>query len=133
MHVRMYTNLREVVDGLRKNAIAGFLAGGTLRSTWGGFRQALLALGPLVLIGSSAVLAVLNSSVAAPVLVFGIGLLALMLSYWGYVIHRMNRLHPIWALLYPIGTIYYFAIAAQALWSIVRGRGVTWKGRTYQG
>lgn len=133
MRVRMYTRFSEVAQGLRKNAMAGYRAGGTLRSGVGGARQALLAFGPLTLIVAGLLLAILGWPESSALLICGAGLLILTLSYWGYVVHRLHGLSPIWALLYPFGTLCYFMLAGQAFWSILRGQGVTWKGRSYTG
>jgi chlorobactene glucosyltransferase len=133
LHVRMYTNFGEVAEGLRKNAIAGFRAGGNLRSLWGGLRQAMLALGPLTLVISGLVLAVLGWPESRLLLAFGLSLLLLTMSYWGYIIHWLHRINPLWAVFYPLGILCYFGLAGLALWSILLGRGVTWKGRTYAG
>ncbi|HEY0604079.1 MAG TPA: glycosyltransferase family 2 protein, partial [Herpetosiphonaceae bacterium] len=114
MRVRMYTRFSEVAEGLRKNALAGYRAGGTLRSGVGGARQALLAFGPLLLIAAGLLLAVLGRPESAALLICGAGLLLLTLSYWGYVVHRLHGLSPIWALLYPFGTLCYFMLAGQA-------------------
>ncbi|HEX6291454.1 MAG TPA: glycosyltransferase family 2 protein [Herpetosiphonaceae bacterium] len=132
MRVRMYTRFGEVAEGLRKNAIAGFRAGGNWRSAWGGFRQALLAFGPLVLLGAGLALALQSYEEATAIVICGLALLVLTLGYWGYVVRRLHRLQPLWALLYPLGTLCYFGLAAQAFWSIARGQGVTWKGRSYR-
>ena len=133
MRVRMYTRFSEVAEGLRKNAMAGYRAGGTLRSGIGGARQALLAFGPLTLIAAGLLLAALGRSESSALLICGLGLLILTLSYWGYVVQRLHGLSPIWALLYPFGTLCYFLLAGQAFLSILRGQGVTWKGRSYTG
>jgi hypothetical protein len=133
MRVRMYTNFGEVAEGLRKNAIAGFRAGGNLRSGLGGARQALLAFGPLLLIVGGALLLLLGQAQGGVALGFGVGLLLLTLGYWGYAIHRLHQISPLWALLYPFGTLCYFSLAGLALVSIALGQGVTWKGRTYSG
>lgn len=133
MRVRMYTSFGEVAEGLRKNAIAGFRAGGNLRSGLGGARQALLAFGPLTLIAAGLLLRVAGATSGSLVLVFGLGLLLLTLSYWGYVIRRLHQISPLWAILYPFGTLCYFSLAGLALLSILLGQGVTWKGRTYGG
>lgn len=133
MRVRMYTRFSEVAEGLRKNALAGYRAGGMLRSAVGGARQALLAFGPLILLAAGLLLAVLGRPESSALLICGAGLLLLTFSYWGYVVHRLHGLSPIWALLYPFGTLCYFMLAGQAFWSILRGQGVTWKGRSYNG
>jgi chlorobactene glucosyltransferase len=116
MRVRMYT---------RFNEVAG--------SGLGGARQALLAFGPLSLVALGLLLALIGRPESLPVLLCGVILLALTLGYWGYVVRRLHGLSPAWALLYPFGTLCYFLLAGQAFWSILRGQGVTWKGRSYSG
>jgi chlorobactene glucosyltransferase len=132
MRVRMYTNFREVAEGLRKNAIAGASAGGIWRTAWGGLRQALLAFAPLTVIIAGGVLAALGSDAGSMIALWGGGLLLLTLAYWGYVVRRLNQLHPLWALCFPLGTACYFALSAVALLGILSGRGVSWKGRSYK-
>ncbi|MDP9312805.1 MAG: glycosyltransferase family 2 protein [Chloroflexota bacterium] len=133
MGVRMYTNLAEITEGLRKNAFAGARAGGGWRTAWGGFRQALLALGPLALITIGLALTAVGHGSGALVLGFGVLLFVLTVTYWGYLVARLHQLNPLWALFYPLGTLGYFSLAGLAFLSILRGRGVTWKDRTYQG
>lgn len=133
MRVRMYTNLAEITEGLRKNAFAGARAGGNWRTTWGGFRQALLAVGPLALIATGLGLAATGNPSAMLVIGFGVLLFALTVGYWGYLVARLHQLNPLWALAYPVGTLGYFGLAGLAFFSILRGRGVTWKERTYRG
>ena len=133
MRVRMYTNFGEIAEGLRKNAFAGARAGGSWRTIWGGFRQMLLAGGPLVLVLAGGGLLALGWSQGALVLVFGLGLALLVLSYWAVLVRRFHQISPLWALAYPLGTFGYFALAGLAFIDIARGRGVTWKGRAYRG
>jgi cellulose synthase/poly-beta-1,6-N-acetylglucosamine synthase-like glycosyltransferase len=132
MRVRMYTNLAEISEGLRKNAWAGYSAGGW-RSAWGAFRQALLACAPLVLILGGGVALALHHPAAAALLAFGGLLYLLTTSFWGYSVHRLFQISPLWGLLFPFGTVGYFILAALAWLSIRRGAGVRWKGRAYHG
>jgi chlorobactene glucosyltransferase len=133
LHVRMYTNRKDIFEGLRKNAIAGFRSSGSLRSLWSGFKQAFLTFWPFVLLFGGIILAVLERDGSRLLLLFGFGLLVLTLTYWGYMLYRLRRINPFWAILYPFGTWCYFALVGVALWRILSGRGVTWKGRTYTG
>lgn len=133
MRVRMYTNLREVAEGLHKNAFAGMRASGSWRTALGGARQMLLAFAPLTLIAAGLLLLLLGRVEGNLVFWFGLGLFACTLFYWGYVVARLNGLNPVWAILYPFGTLCYFGLAAFAVVNVVRGQGVTWKGRTYRG
>lgn len=132
MRVRMYTNLREIAEGLRKNAIAGAAAGGFWRTAWGGFRQSLLAFGPLTLICAGVIAWSLGYPEGRLLVVWGGGLLLLTLAYWGYIVRRLNQIHPLWAIGYPLGTACYFALSTMALLRILSGRGVSWKGRSYR-
>lgn len=133
LHVRMYTNGAEVVEGLRKNAVAGSRSTGLLRTAWAGFRQMLLALAPSLLVVTGLVLAVRDAPSAWLFLAFGAGLLMMTMLYWGYFMMQLHRINPMWAVLYPFGTLCYFGLAGSALASVALGRGVTWKGRRYAG
>jgi glycosyltransferase involved in cell wall biosynthesis len=131
MRVRMYTRLSEVAEGLRKNAWAGYAAGGW-RSAWAGVQQGVLAFVPMGLVATGAWLRWRERHVGTQLASWGLLLWAITTGYWGYVIVRLHRLNPLWALLYPFGTLSYFVLAGWAWLSLRLGRGVTWKGRTYQ-
>jgi chlorobactene glucosyltransferase len=132
LRVRMYTRLGEIAEGLRKNAWAGYSAGGW-RSLWGSFRQALLALAPLSVLPAG-VVALASGYPGWPALI-GFGLILILVTnlYWGFTVLRVYRLNPLWGLLFPFGTLAYFILAGLAWISIRRGRGVQWKGRAYRG
>ena len=132
LRVRMYRNGREVLEGLTKNAVAGFRAGGG-RSAWGGARVFLLALAPFNLLVLGAALALEGQPEAWAVLVAG-GALALgALWFWALLLRTLYRQPAPWALLWPLGTLCYGAIAVRAAWRVWSGRGVEWKGRVYEG
>lgn len=133
MRVRLYTSLTEISEGLRKNAFAGTRAAGNWRTAWAGLRQGLLACAPAGLVVAGLVLSMRGDARATLILLFGLLLGMITLAYWGYVVHRLNRLNPLWALAYPLGTLSYFSLAGLAFLSILFGRGVTWKDRTYRG
>lgn len=130
LRVRMYTNLAEVAEGLRKNAWAGYAAGGW-RSAWGGLRQAFLAFVPGSLLGCGILLFLLGRPDATLLIAFGSLQVALTSAYWWYALARLSTLNPGWGLLLPVGTLGYFILAGLAWLSIRRGAGVQWKGRTY--
>lgn len=131
LRVRMYTNLAEVAEGLRKNAWAGYEAGGW-RSAWGGLRQSFLAFFPLLLLGSGILALLLGHPNAMLLLSFGILQSVITAAYWCYGVARLNQINPAWGLLLPLGTFGYFTLAGLAWLSIRRGAGVQWKGRTYR-
>ena len=130
LHVRMYTGGREVAQGLQKNVWAGYAAGGG-RSAWAGVRQALLACGPGTLLAVGAWRGCHGRPHGREVVAWGLLWWALTTGYWGYMLRQVYRLHPLWALLYPVGTVCYFALAGGAWVRLRWGRGVTWKGRRY--
>jgi len=130
LRVRMYTRFAEVAEGLRKNAWAGYSAGGW-RSAWGGFRQALLVLAPLLLLAAGLTATIGDYAFGQVLVPSGLLLVALTATYWGWRARRLHALHPAWGLLFPLGTLAYFALAGLAWLDIRRGAGVRWKGRTY--
>ncbi|NJK79856.1 MAG: glycosyltransferase [Chloroflexaceae bacterium] len=132
IRVRMYTNGREVLEGLTKNAVAGFRSGGR-RSLLGGSYQYLLALGPFWLALSGLWLTLSGAPLAWIVLLqAGITLVG-ALACWGLMLHRLYRLPVAYGLLWPIGMVCYGLILLRSVWYVTSGRGVTWKGRTYVG
>ena len=132
LRVRMYTRLGEIAEGLRKNAWAGYSAGGW-RSLWGGFRQALLAVAPLTVLPAGVIALALGFPGWPALIGFGLILILVTNLYWGFTVLRVYRLNPLWGLLFPFGTLAYFILAGLAWISIRRGRGVQWKGRAYRG
>lgn len=132
LRVRMYTSLAEISEGLRKNALAGARAGGFWRALWGGLRQMLLAFAPLslILLGTGLVLA--EHGTAKLFLTNGILMALITLGYWGLLVRRLNGLHPLWGVAFPLGTLSYMLLAARAFVANATGRGVTWKERAYR-
>lgn len=133
LRVRMYTNRHEVVEGLTKNAVAGFNIAGK-RSAWGGTRQFLLALLPLCLLIAGAILlaTVGNSLFAWIVLMQGLIVAGVAVNFWRILLSKVDIPWP-YALIWPFGLICYGFITLHSLWKIRSGRGVVWKGRTYAG
>lgn len=126
---RMYTSLRELVGGWRKNVFAG----GREAMPMGRVGQllfplllvlpALMQLWPLaVLLAAAAGLVDDWATVLTATIAVAATLLFWMATYW------RASLSPLWALLYPLGAGTYLTIVAQA---IARGRRVEWRGREY--
>lgn len=132
LRVRMYTGLHDVLEGLTKNAAAGFASGGT-RSLWVGCWQFTLAYAPWwLLIAAGALWA--QAAPFAPVLLAGAaGVLLVALAYWWASLRRLYRLPAGYALLWTFGLTIYGLIVVRSLWRVHRGQGVQWKGRTYAG
>ena len=126
---RMYTSLRELVGGWRKNVFAG----GREAMPFGRLGQllfpvllvlpALMQLWPLLLLLAAAAgllddwTTVRMATIAATA----------TLLFW-IAIYRRSGLSPLWALLYPLGAGTYLTIVVQA---IARGQRVEWRGREY--
>lgn len=133
LRVRMYTTGREVLEGLTKNAVAGYRSGGK-RSFWAGTRQFTLALGPLDLLAWGGFLLLTQGDVLAWIVVLqGVVVLLVAVWFWGWLLHHFYDLPRGYALLWPLGVLSYSFIALNSLWRVHSGRGVIWKGRTYVG
>lgn len=133
LRVRMYTNGREVLEGLTKNAEAGYRSGGG-RSLWAGARQLALALGPPDLfVWGLILLAVRGDVLAWAVLLHGLVIVLVAFSFWGFLLRQLYDLPWFYALLWPFGVVCYSFIALRSMWQVRTGRGVIWKGRTYVG
>lgn len=132
--VRMYDDWASTVEGLGKNAVAGYRSGGW-RSGWVGFRQALIAFGPLYMLGAGAALWANNPAtpLGPAALAHGVVLLAIMVGVYGWLFHRRYRIAPLWAFGYPVGLLLYYALALHGLVRVRTGRGVRWKGRVLDG
>ena len=126
---RMYTSLRELVGGWRKNVFAG----GREAMPLGRLGQwlfpvllvlpALMQLWPLLLLLAAAVGLVDDWTTVRMAIVS----IAATLLFW-VAIYRRSGLSPLWALLYPLGAGTYLTIVVQA---IARGQRVEWRGREY--
>ena len=129
LSTRMYTSLRELIEGWGKNIYAG----GRKAMPLGAFGRAIY---PLLLVTPGLF------GVAPPV-VLALGLLGLVgadaLTWgaiatganlvWWLLVYRWLRLSPVYALLHPLGAgmVLYIALGA-----IARGRRVRWKERDYK-
>jgi len=129
LSTRMYTSLRELIDGWGKNIYAG----GRKAMPLGVLGRAIF---PLLLV-TPGLLGV------APPIVLALGLLGVVGSgattwaaiattanvVWWLLVYAWLRLSPAYALLHPLGAAMVLYIA---LGAIVRGRRVRWKERDYQ-
>jgi chlorobactene glucosyltransferase len=129
LSTRMYTSLRELIDGWGKNIYAGgrkampFGAAGraiyplllVTPGLFGVVPPVVLALGLLGAVGSTALIWATIATIANTV--------------WWLLVYAWLRLSPVYALLHPLGAAMVLYIA---LGAIVRGRRVRWKEREYR-
>lgn len=126
---RMYTSLRELISGWRKNVYAGGIDAVPMGAVGRALFPVLLPLPALMQ---------LAPVVALLLALFGIGGAALLawsvvatvatLALWALV-YRVDRQNPLYALCFPIGAavLLYILVSATA-----RGSAVEWKGRAYR-
>ena len=128
LSTRMYTSLRELVRGWRKNVYAG-----GRESVPGGapgrrLFPLLLLLPPLYWLLPPALLALHLAGLAGhAAAVIGVAGTLASLAYWVGV-YLASGLSPLYALTYPLGALVMLGICLQA---IARGPNVSWKGRAY--
>lgn len=129
LRTRMYTSLREVVEGWGKNIYAG--GGATLPpgALWRAVYPVLLVLPAL----SGVVPPLLLALGLAGVLGQGVTTWAAIVTsvnlVWWLFVYTALRMSPLYALLHPVGAAALLYISLRA---IARGRRVRWKGRDYR-
>ncbi|MCS6841458.1 MAG: glycosyltransferase family 2 protein [Roseiflexaceae bacterium] len=132
LEVRMYNGWETLIEGLKKNAVAGYRSGG-VRSGLMGLRLGLMAVMPwnMLIAGQALPLLGGDPALAQALTLAGAVLVIIGALCWGVVVHYRFRIAPLWGILYGLGTAVYFALAAQALHQIRSGKGVEWKGRVF--
>jgi chlorobactene glucosyltransferase len=129
LSTRMYTSLRELVDGWGKNVYAGgrdampFGAAGKLLFPLLLVSPALAGLLPPVLLVLALAGLLGHGVLLWSAIATGVNLL------WWLVVYRAMRQSMAYALLYPLGAAVLLYITGRA---ITRGQQVEWKGRQYR-
>jgi chlorobactene glucosyltransferase len=128
LSTRMYRSLDELINGWRKNVYAA----GLDAVPFGGFGRfffplALLTppvmqLAPLIVLAAAALGLLSGGTVVWAMIAAAATLL------WWIIAYIQIEESPLYALAYPLGASVLLYIFASA---ILRGRRVTWKGRTY--
>ena len=129
LSTRMYTSLRELIDGWGKNIYAG----GRKAMPFGALGRVVF---PLALVAPS-LFSLVPPIVLAFALLGGTGPTALTWAaiatsanvVWWLLVYSWLRLSPVYALLHPLGAAMVLHIAVGA---IARGRRVRWKEREYR-
>jgi chlorobactene glucosyltransferase len=129
LSTRMYASLREIIGGWQKNVFAGGLDsvpfGKVGRTLFPLFllMPPLMELVPLLAL----VLAATGFATGGTLLLWAAISVAATLGWW-IVVYVTVRENPLYALAYPLGALVLLYIFLTA---VVRGRRVSWKGRTY--
>jgi hypothetical protein len=128
LSTRMYASLGEIIMGWRKNVFAG----GLDAVPFGRFGRTLfplfLLLPPIMELVPvlALVFAALGIGTAAVLLWASISTAATLA--WWIVVYSTVGENPLYALAYPLGALVLLYIFVTA---VIRGRRVSWKGRTY--
>jgi chlorobactene glucosyltransferase len=128
LSTRMYTSLRELVRGWRKNVFAG----GRESMPFGALGRLVfplfLVLPPLYWLFPPVALVLGLLGVGGPLLL-ATGLVATVASLaWWILVYVAIGESPLYALTWPLGALVMLGISLQA---IARGSNVQWKGRAY--
>ena len=129
LRTRMYTSLRELVEGWGKNIYAGgrdAMPFGVVGRT---IYPALLVLPGLTGLMPLVILALGAAGLAGPTATTWAAIVASVNLLWWLVVYAALRMSPLYALLHPLGAAALLYISLRA---ILRGRNVRWKGRDYR-
>ena len=128
LSTRMYASLGEIISGWRKNVFAGGLDSVPFGRIGRTFFPLVLLLPPLMQILPVLVLILgaLGHATSGMMLWAAISTVATFI--WWLVVYVTIGENPLYPLLYPLGALVLLYIFVTA---VIRGRRVTWKGRTY--
>lgn len=128
LSTRMYTSLRELIGGWRKNLFAGGRHSMPFGPRAAGITPLLLPLPFLMQLAPPVLLVVAGVLQLHTLLLWAEVTTILSLVTW-LAYYRIARVPMRYALLYPIGAAFTLYIALAA---VVRGSRVEWKGREYE-
>lgn len=127
LSTRMYTSLRELIEGWGKNIYAG----GIYTAPFGAVGRALypvaLVFAPLFLILPVVVLLLAPAGLLPGTLAWSAMATFVTVLWWALVYTQLEE-PAYYALLYPLGSGLLLYICVRA---VLRGRRVVWKGREY--
>jgi hypothetical protein len=129
LSTRMYGSLSEIINGWRKNVFAGGLDAVPFGKVGQSVLPLALLLPPLLeaLPPLALVLSVAGAATSGGLLLWALISCAATLLWWIVVYFTVDE-NPFYALAYPLGALVLLYIFFTA---VIRGRRVTWKGRTY--
>jgi len=129
LSTRMYASLGEIVSGWRKNVFAGGLDSVPFGKMGRTLFPLVLVLPPLLqlLPVLALVLAGFGMAAGTTLLLWAVVSCAATLLWWVVAYITVDE-NPLYALAYPLGALVLLYIFVSA---VIRGRRVSWKGRTY--
>jgi chlorobactene glucosyltransferase len=129
LSTRMYASLGEIINGWRKNVFAGGLDAVPFGKVGQSIFPLALLLPPLVelLPPLALLLWAFGVTTGTTVILWALISSAATLLWW-IVVYVTVEENPLYALIYPLGALVLLYIFFTA---VVRGRRVSWKGRTY--
>ena len=129
LSTRMYASLSEIIAGWRKNVFAGGLDAVPFGKVGLSIFPLALLMPPLleILPPLALTLTVLGVGSAGAVMLWALISSAATLLWWTVVYTTIDE-NPLYALVYPLGALVLLYIFFTA---VIRGRRVSWKGRTY--
>jgi chlorobactene glucosyltransferase len=127
LSTRMYTSLRELIEGWGKNIYAAGMHTVPFGALGRSLFPALLVVAPLLSLAPVAALLLALTGVTPDALAWSATATAAMVVWWALVYRQLEE--PVYyALLYPLGSAMLLYICVRA---VLRGRRVAWKGREY--
>jgi chlorobactene glucosyltransferase len=128
LSTRMYASLGEIITGWRKNVFAGGLDSVPFGRIGRTFFPLVLLLPPLMQLLPVLVLILSPLGHATPGIMLWATIATVATLVWWIVVYVTVGENPLYALAYPLGALVLLYIFVTA---VIRGRRVTWKGRTY--
>jgi len=129
LSTRMYASLSEIVSGWRKNVFAAGLDSVPFGRVGRTMFPLFLLLPPLMeLLPPLALMLAVFGLPAGPTVLLWAAFSSAATLIWWIVVYMTTRENPFYAILYPLGALVLLYIFVSA---VIRGRRVSWKGRTY--
>jgi hypothetical protein len=127
LSTRMYTSLRELIEGWGKNIYAGGLHAVPFGVLGRAVYPLALLLAPTFWLVPVIALLLALVGVAAGALAWSAMAMAALVVWWALIYRQLDE-PAYYALLYPLGSAMLLYICVRA---VLRGRRVEWKGREY--
>jgi chlorobactene glucosyltransferase len=128
LSTRMYGSLREIVNGWQKNVFAGGLDAVPFGRIGRIFFPLILLMPPLMELLPPLALVLAAFEPAGSTLLLWAAISCAATLVWWIVVYATIGESPLYALAYPLGALVLLYIFLTA---VIRGRRVSWKGRTY--